>query len=359
MPHPTNTDQHYALNSDGIITHICHAEHKGHFKCPYCNGEMIAKQGKIRKWHFAHKVLSENCTYETYLHALAKIKIRNWFYQSDKILINLDTLHQCSEIHNCQWANPDLLYDCEKHAFQTFDLKNYFNSCTIEQTYKNFRADLFLYNNQIKRDPIFIEICVKHPCEQEKINSGLRIIELIIESEDDIEQIINSPIEENDHIRLYNFKTQIEFTDSLNKPLSKFILYKSAKGFCSNTDCKTYTSHNPASIFEITTDCQNGFFEYSTYELGLAWAQKYKYPVRSCFLCKYHRRNLDAFDNDFPIFCCLYKKLGTNKYCKSTQAWNCEAFRVDKQICNDIINYFHGTAISIWENEPNIENTKS
>ena len=34
---------------------------------------MIAKQGKIRQWHFAHKALSPNCSYESYLHSLAKV----------------------------------------------------------------------------------------------------------------------------------------------------------------------------------------------------------------------------------------------------------------------------------------------
>lgn len=36
---------------------------------------MIAKQGKIRQWHFAHKALSPNCSYESYLHSLAKLLI--------------------------------------------------------------------------------------------------------------------------------------------------------------------------------------------------------------------------------------------------------------------------------------------
>ena len=45
------------------------------FFCLFCHRQMIAKQGKIRQWHFAHKALSPNCSYESYLHSLAKLLI--------------------------------------------------------------------------------------------------------------------------------------------------------------------------------------------------------------------------------------------------------------------------------------------
>ena len=44
----------------------------------------------------------------------------------------------------------------------------------------------------------------------------------------------------------------------------------------------------------------------------------------------------DEGDATLPIICCLYKKLGTNKYCKSTKALECAAYRVDKELCNAI-----------------------
>lgn len=96
--------------------------------------------------------------------------------------------------------------------------------------------------------------------------------------------------------------------------------------------------------------------EYSIYQVGMATAYGYKYPVRSCFLCKFHRRNEDKYmyddgDAALPIFCCLYKKLGTTKYCKSTKAIECRAFTVDKELCDTIDKELRTTYADIWERE--------
>lgn len=89
----------------------------------------------------------------------------------------------------------------------------------------------------------------------------------------------------------------------------------------------------------------------------MATAYKYKYPVRNCFLCKYHRRNEDKYmydegDATLPIICCLYKKLGTNKYCKSIKAIECRAFTVDKELCDAIEKKMRMCYYAdIWERE--------
>lgn len=76
MNNSSNKDQHYALDSSGNIRHIKDANPSNdEFFCLFCHRQMIAKQGKIRQWHFAHKALSPNCSYESYLHSLAKLLI--------------------------------------------------------------------------------------------------------------------------------------------------------------------------------------------------------------------------------------------------------------------------------------------
>lgn len=239
-------------------------------------------------------------------------------------------------------------------------MKKYYDSCDIERTYEGFRADLFVYHSQFNYSPLFIEICVNHPCSEEKINSGIRIIEVVIKSEEDIDFIISSTIcEGDDRIRLYNFNPKSQIIDSCYKELTKFILCENSKGFfipLGDINCRTYTERNTKSIFELTSD-MGCFMEYSIYQVGMAIAYRYKYPVRSCFLCKYHRRNEDKYmydegDATLPIICCLYKKLGTNKYCKSTKAIECRAFTVDKKLCDAIekkmrMCYY----VDIWERE--------
>ena len=153
------------------------------------------------------------------------------------------------------------------------------------------------------------------------------------------------------NIRLYNFKNKTEFTNSIKKPLEKFVLYKSAKGFCLNTDCRNYDEHNSDSVLEIIIGDNDYHTGYSIYELGLAIAYKRNYPVRSCYLCKYHKSSYDIYADNRPIFCCLYKKLGMDKYCKSTKAWECNAFRADKVLCNDIIEKYNRSYTEVWEKE--------
>ena len=75
MNNSSNKDQHYALDSSGNIRHIKDANPSNdEFFCLFCHRQMIAKQGKIRQWHFAHKALSPNCSYESYLHSLAELR---------------------------------------------------------------------------------------------------------------------------------------------------------------------------------------------------------------------------------------------------------------------------------------------
>ena len=344
MKHTENTDQHYALNPDRKLVYIKDAQRNVKFTCVNCGREMIAKQGKIREWHFAHKTLSENCSHESYLHSLAKIKIHDWFCNTDNFILSLNTEYRCSQVGECIWFDKENPSYCKSYAPYKYDLKKFYDSCDIERTYDGFRADLFVYDNKYKYSPVFIEICVNHPCSEEKINAEIRIIEVIIKSEEDIANIVGTTLyESKDRIRLYNFIPKPQIIDSCYKELTKFILDENNKGWfipLGEVNCWTYTERNAKSTFELTGDA-GCIMEYSIYQVGMATAYKYKYPVRSCFLCKYHRRNEDKYmydegDATLPIICCLYKKLETNKYCKSIKAIKCRAFTVDKKLCDAI-----------------------
>lgn len=359
MKHIANTDQHYALNPEGELVWIKKARRNDKFTCISCGGEMIVKQGKVREWHFAHKTLSENCSHESYLHSLAKKKIHGWFYNTDSFILSLNTEYRCSQIDDCIWFDKENLSYCKSYAPYKYDLKKFYDSCDIERTYDGFRADLFVYDNKYKYSPVFIEICVNHPCSEEKINSEIRIIEVIIKSEEDIEDIVSTTLyESKDRIRLYNFIPKPQIINSCYKELTKFVLYNNNRSFfipLGNVNCKTYTERNTKSIFELTCDA-GCLMEYSIYQVGMATAYRHKYPVRSCFLCKYHRRNEDRYMYDegneiLPIFCCLYKKLETNKYCKSTKAIECRAFTVDKELCNAVERKMRTCYADIWERE--------
>ena len=172
--------QHFALDEADNIIDIKDVETKEsgkkverHFFCPNCNQEMFPKQGKIRRHHFSHKAHSD-CPHDGYLHALAEKLIMDWFNKQESITLTMNVPKVCESINTCKFSNSL----CKQIWQQGFNLKEYYDSCTPERTYKGFRADLFCNRTNNSDDPIFIEIFVTHECEEEKKNSGIRIIEI-------------------------------------------------------------------------------------------------------------------------------------------------------------------------------------
>src|SRR6478609_912503 len=64
----------YALNIQRKLIHINEVDKavSGKYHCLQCGDELIARKGKIKRHHFAHKNKIE-CNFETYLHKLGKL----------------------------------------------------------------------------------------------------------------------------------------------------------------------------------------------------------------------------------------------------------------------------------------------
>lgn len=60
-----------ALNDDGIAVDPINAKKEGRYYCPGCGDQLILKKGQKKKTHFSHKA-TDNCSYETVIHKLAK-----------------------------------------------------------------------------------------------------------------------------------------------------------------------------------------------------------------------------------------------------------------------------------------------
>lgn len=73
--HSSNIRQTFALNNKGVITSIRDVERGLNCNCicPACDANLIAKQGNVRDWHFAHSA-QHNCINgaESSLHLAAK-----------------------------------------------------------------------------------------------------------------------------------------------------------------------------------------------------------------------------------------------------------------------------------------------
>lgn len=229
-------DHHYALVDGKIrsIDKVSAADRHLAFECPNCHSPMVPVLGKVRKHHFRH--IGNKCKYDDYLHSMAEFIIRDWMNMTDNIPIKINGKVPCPKISSChirdKYDNPTCSYDEER----TVNLKDYTDSWEREQEYKGYRADILCHGKD-GAEPVFIEVLVSHPCTQEKLDSGIQIIEVKIESEEDVFDFISHPIEENDKIKFYNFgvewksadKETVLFNDFINTPCYSECLYNAAK----------------------------------------------------------------------------------------------------------------------------------
>lgn len=331
--------QHFACDYTGKIVDIKEAHtRRGIYTCPYCKSQMILKCGKVREWHFAHKP-DADCDYNRYLHSLAEIKIRDWFNTSPSINIYLDVKREieCVNIDCCKFPNKESCRWEEGSVNKSFDLKAWYGEAVIEKKYaksnEEFIADILCPCKKEGQDPLFIEIHVKHRCEDAKIKSGLKIIEIKISSEQDIEDIITGrvPLQENGHwksktsvkwidssIKFYGFqpKTEIKKINTV-RPVMKFICYPSGGWKFINTNCKFYFKH--ICDFEVSFLSSD-----APWEAFFAKAISKNYNPHQRIMC-FNRGD----DWGYGHICKVYKRFNLKKYCKENSL-PCNFYQLDR-----------------------------
>lgn len=363
--------QHFALDETGHIVNIHNVENRNqHFCCPYCKHEMITKMGKIRDWHFAHKHSDDDCDYDNYLHSIAEFLIYGWLSTSSNIQVIVKTIERCEHFYSCKLKDE---YYCSKDIYlPPIDINKWIDNWTIEKNFskngQEFRADIFGNNKYNEENPIFIEICVTHPCEKEKIESGIKIIEFKVESEDDIINIINSPIKEGDKTRFYNFKPK-ELQgqwDNYSNNLKRFILYSSGKAYMESINCHKLNKH--WGIFEIAVPMSIECEDVPVQIGGEFWSQasalfaacyimaNKQFPfAKHCNICRWH-----CITNFGEKICKLYKKCHTQRYCDENNPLACQYFQVDWNLRNNLSEMINSLIkrqdVSIWKKDKSHSN---
>ena len=174
------------------------------FTCLGCGHEMVAVLGDVREHHFRHKN-NENCSNETYLHNLAKKRIKEIFDTQEDFIIRYRAINSCDLFGSCP------LNFCKIGFKWNLNLKEFFDTCEIEKRCGKFIPDILLTHSNHPNRKLFIEINVNHPCTDEKLNSGFRIIEIDV----DCEQTIIYPFDEEiENIHFFNFDFKREITPS-------------------------------------------------------------------------------------------------------------------------------------------------
>lgn len=355
MENENRMEQHYAVSKSGVLVHIKQAQKSNEeCFCPHCGCRMLKRCGNIRTWHFAHdyrynKEYHKECSYESYLHAFAKIRLKQWFDESESIILHYNEKMICQYAKDCIWKeNSD---DCSQVNEKTIDLKKYLTQCKPEETiHANdniFRADLLWSNPQNQKNDILIEIKVTHECTQKKKESQKRIIEFEIHSEEDVEYIVANDIQESETVRFYGFTSKeiIDKTIPAEHSLSKFIYYKSGKAYPkSECNCKDYRTRRDNALLEISImDSDNikciSPDESESYEKipcwcrfnwGLSLAWKKGYDAKNCSICR--NRNFD----EQKLTCKLKHELTNEAF----TAISCSDYSIDEDLCSQYLEEF-------------------
>lgn len=347
---------HFALNEGQIIdiANVAESDRQSKFYCLSCGDEMIPRLGAKKAHHFAHKNTIPDCNPETYLHKLAKCKIKEKFDSKEPFEIRLYQTAVCSDKNSCPFYMEE---ECKLEEYKSYDLHDAYDTCTEEQTFGNYRADLLLTSSKKPNTPpVFIEILVTHKCEEEKIKSDYKIIEIKLKNDEDIVNLLQSPITESNKYSLdrkvnkctfYNFKRTASDIKLNVRKISKFYLFKSGSAHVSNIhdeypSCReAMKKDNPKAILELVIDVSY-FGTPNLYDLGYAKAIELGLDVKNCLLCKYCQESFDGYN-----VCCLYKKFCTKQYPKGPEAMNCPYYKINHERYDEIKTVLQTTPIIV------------
>lgn len=339
-------DYTYALNSDNMVVSIKDAIMGQNYRCPFCKSDMIQRKGEIRRWHFAHKAnASGTCSYESYLHELAKVKIRQAFMSSDYFTLSYEAKAICC--YECSFKS---FQKCDSEKTVEFNLRKFYDTCEIEAPYHKFRADLLLTSStNPKTPPLLIEIMVTHRCTQEKISDGVRIIEIPIHSEEQIDEIINTcrltAVRNNrfdfnclndKEITLYNFnkietfdpsEAIIENADYFSrKNTVVFCLNKHGQFYSFDCHCFEVCMKLPPNVHYFVSNIRTPFKEI------FQGFSKRGVKIRNCFLCKFSKQGSYG-----DRLCVLYKKHNLPRKPSAYYATSCPHYREDFDAPKEIV----------------------
>lgn len=150
------------------------------FFCPGCKQEVYAAtEGKIQRPHFRHKSSSaKGCSEpEHYIHWITKELFAEFYQNVDYFGVQMPITLFCAETETC-----------EKHIVHEINLKAKYPYILVEQYDQGFKPDCMLYNDF--GENLYLEVKYTHAVSQDKIDTGVPIIELHVSTEKDIDEII-------------------------------------------------------------------------------------------------------------------------------------------------------------------------
>lgn len=227
-PSKNDIKYRYALDGENIVDIKAQEQPpRKDYTCLSCGHILRPTYCKVRQNHFRHQVESV-CSKETYLHNLAK---RSFFQTYSDCLINnipffVERLipKQCNA---CKDFGPCYV----GYELKQADLTQMWKEQPFLEAYDGtFKPDILLKSSI---GSLWFEIAVTHYVTENKGNAGIRIIEIKIDAEQDIDMIIACHISESDsRVTISNFNVEPiidNFHKECQNKIQCFVLYPSGE----------------------------------------------------------------------------------------------------------------------------------
>lgn len=219
---------------------------------------------------------------------------------------------------NCNRYYKELGTTCRTETESDVDLTKYFNKIYMERPYEGFTPDILL-SSEVRKEVLFVEIAVTHRCDNAKIESGKRIIEINISDEDDFSAVLSCRLSDQaPNINTYNFKKKTIKRDICNgdceNEVNLFVIYESQKSIllelspseAINPDIRGKVRHMEI-LGHSSSDLEK---QTIIYRNKVREAHFKRIPIKNCFICRYHGG--DGIEN--AIFCKFRKEsVGSNE----------------------------------------------
>ena len=346
----------YCLNEKNELVHISTVtkdnRHSHTYHCLECGQKLIPKALCSEKVtpHFAH-IIDTACDGESYLHKLAKYRIREKFLSTDSFPItfvrdvicqNANNACPCYQEGICIESGIKILRD-----LKTWNGKVVNDICQEEIQVGEFRPDLVLRGPlTTKLGPVFIEIYKTHESSEEKKSSYYKIIETYkLKNESDIDDIIHRGFIEGENCQTYNFSPKLPSIRKKDIPIERFVLFKNGAAIVYKSIDYVVTCdelnkrHAPNSVKELNMkdngiDLWGNFAEkkqLDSYQIGLVYLIKKGLTIKNCILCKFRKYN----DVYCRYICIRYKSLGADHmFPKQSMANTCNLYELDQELIN-------------------------
>ena len=313
----------YARGNSGRVIDVstlCDANRRefSPYICLGCEGELTPNLPKFKSKHFSHRPGS-TCSGETYLHNLAK----KLFYDRYSLALaeGRPFNFSFSRPTQCEHYKNELGIICSGSTRHQFDLTKAYRTVVLEKASGDFQPDVTLKSE--RHAPIFIEIAVTHFVTREKIESNEKIIEIKVESEEDLAPILADHISDSlPKIKIYNIRGKpIEGNICSGKCTRKkdfFVVYQNGK-----VRIATETLENMARLVPGTVFCALAIEaegkDRSAVGKFLTNLRHYYFQgasIKNCLLCKNH-----GIGERSATWC---RKM--TKHVKSNDAASCEYY---------------------------------